>query len=193
MANNNDGMNEFIVGGFIFVMIAIALMVAGVVVALIAVAGFVINEWRKIYRYEGKQPVLWLAGITAVMAIPCIIGALEQFRLFAFYLERQNQGDQVLRHGLSAIAYIVALAAPTAAYWLYRLAQPVSHIRVAYIEHWHYAYRKGEITRIERGDNIRATIAQGDAALEEIHANAMRAKSQPAAQSNAAFDVPEQP
>lgn len=193
MANNNDGMNEFIIGGVIVAMIAIALMVAGVVVALIAVAGFVINEWRKIYRYEGKQPVLWLAGITAVLALPCIGGALEQFRLFAFYLERQNQGDLVLRHALSAIAFIVALAVPTGAYWFYRLVQPISHIRVNLIEMFHDQYRRGDITRRERDTQIEKTIATGDDELERMVAESRRQKQQPAARPiGAAFDIPDQ-
>ena len=194
MANNNDGMNEFIIGGVIIAMIAIALMVAGVVVALIAVAGFVINEWRKIYRYEGKQPVLWLAGITAIVAIPCISGALEQFRLFAFHLERQT--DQWLGHAVSAIVFIVVLAVPTAAYWVYRMIQPISHIRVNLIEMFHEQYGRGDITRLERDTQIERTIATGDDELERMVAESRRQKQQPAARPNVLpgqpFDVPDQ-
>lgn len=175
------------------VAIAVAVMIAGVVIALIAVTGFVANEWRKIYRYEGKQPVLWLAGITAVLALPCISSALEHFRLFAFYLERQNQGDLVFRHALSAIAFIVALAVPTAAYWFYRLVQPISHIRVNLIEMFHDQYRSGDITRKERDTQIEKTIATGDDELERMVAESRRQTQQPAARPiGATFDVPEQ-
>jgi hypothetical protein len=195
--SNNQGTNELAIGIMIFVAIAIALAVAGVIIALLAVAGFVFNEWRKIYRYEGKQPVLWLAGITTVLTIPCIHGALEQFGLFVFYLERQNQGGQVLRHALGAIAFIVGIAAPTAAYWFYRLVKPISHIRVNIVEMFHEQYRRGEITRKQRDASLATFIAKTDDELEEMVVNERRNNQQaahtaPQQPASGTFDVPEQ-
>ena len=188
MNQNNAEMQKFILGGTVLAGIVMVLAVVGLLMAIVAVIGFVAVQWRDIFRYEGRKPVLWLLAITVIVAVPCAFWA-NQFVQMAARAPDKTAGM------LKAWAFFTMLvpAAPTVLYWLYRKIKPVSHIRVAYIEHWHNAYRKGEITRIERGDNIRATIAQGDAALEKIHANAMRAKSQPAAQSNAAFDVPEQP
>lgn len=175
----------------IMVAIAVALMVAGVIIALVAVTGFVLNEWRKIYRYEGKTPVLWLAGVTAVVALPCIGGAAEQFRLFSFHLERQS--DQWIAHALGAIAYIVAIAIPTGGYWLYRMIQPISHVRIALIEMWHDQYKKADITKRERDTKIAQTIATGDEELERMVAESRRQPQQPVRQHvGSAFDVPEQ-
>lgn len=190
MSQNDTEMQKFILGGTILAMIVMALVVAGIFMAMAAVAGFVFYQWRDIYRYEGSKPVLWLLVITAILAVPCLIAAYDQFQVGNFLLKRKD--DRWIGAMLLAVAYVLGLAVPTAFYWLYRKIKPVSHIRVAYIEHWHEAYRKGEITRIERGANIRETIAKGDVALEEIHARSLQRQQRPTPQSGSAFDVPGQ-
>jgi len=187
--NDQQAAMQLTVGVMIMIAIAIAVMVAGVVIALLAVTGFVLNEWRNIYRYEGKRPVRNLAILTAIVAVPCLAGALEQFHLFTVYLEYQS--DQWIIHAFGAIIYIVVIAIPTGAYWLVRLVRPVSHVRIAVIEHWHDEYANANITKHERNENIAETIAMGDEALEKMVAASRRPPAQTIVQ-NHVFDVPEQ-
>lgn len=191
MNNDNQFAMQVGLGLTVMMVVAIVLAVAGVIVALIAVTGFVLDQWRRIYRYEGKTPVLWLAGITAVVALACVPAAIEQFRLFAYYMERQS--DQAAGYAITAIALIVAIAIPTAGFWLYRKVQPISHVRIALIEMWHDQYRKADITKHERDTKIAQTIATGDNELERMVAESRRQPQQPVRQHvGSAFDVPEQ-
>lgn len=190
MRRNNDGMNELMIGGFVVMMILAALAVAGVIVALIAVAGFVLDQWSKIYRYEGKTPILWLAGTTGAAALGCIPAAIEQFQLFAYHMERNS--DQAMGYAISAIGLIVALAIPTAGYWLYRKVQPISHVRFALINMWHEQYGRAEITKRERDEKIAQTIATGDEELERMVAESRRPQQRVQQHTGSAFDVPEQ-
>jgi hypothetical protein len=64
------------------------------------------------------------------------------------------------------------IAAPTAAFWVYRLAQPISHFRIGTIEHFHTQYQNGDLTRTERDTYIKETIEMGDSALEKSIAHA---------------------
>ncbi len=190
--SNNQGNNELAVGVMIFVAIAIALMVAGAILALIGVTVYVFNAWRKIYRYEGKDPVLWLAGITAFFALFCISGALEEFRIFKFYLQNNGQGEKVILHGFITVSYLGGMALPTVVYEIYRAIKPISHIKIGMVETLRDLYRQGNITRLERNAQLAKLIAIDDDEIERRHTETMRQQQAPRQTGGAAFDVPEQ-
>ncbi len=170
-------------------MIALALVVAGIFMAMAAVAGFVFYQWRDIYRYEGSKPVLWLLVITAILAVPCLIAAYDQFQVGNFLLKRKD--DRWIGAMLLAVAYVLGLAVPTAFYWLFRKIKPVSHFRINVIEMFHHQYQAHEITKADRDANIKKIIAMGDAALEKMIAESQKPAAAPQ-QMGSGFDVPPQ-
>ncbi len=197
MSNQNDAATmQLALGAMVVVAVVIAVAVAGAVLAILAVAAFAISQWRTTYRYEGKQPVLWLALATAIFAVPSTVSAQEQFLEVARWLEYKNhpqQGKELLTHLAGAIGSILLIAAPTAGYWLYRLIKPISHIRIQYINTAHNLYEQGKLTKKERDATIQQTIDMGDDALEESHAQTLRERDNPApAPANNPFDVPPQ-
>jgi len=179
MNNNNDAaIIQFLIGGMVIGFIAMAIVIAGIFIALGAVASFVIAQWLHIYRYEGSTPVWSLLAATFFVAVPCGGVAAEQLELMRFYLDRNN--DQWTGALFTAIISTVLIAAPTAAYWIYRLIKPISHFRIGTIEHWHDQYHQGNITRSERDAFIKQTIEIGDVALEQQISQARRQPETPA-------------
>ena len=71
------------------------------------------------------------------------------------------------------------IAAPTAGYWVFRLAKPISHFRIAAIEQFRAQYDQGDLTRAERDAYIKETIAMGDVAHEQRVAQSRRKPKTP--------------
>ena len=121
MNNQNDAwMVQFIIYGTALFAVVMVIAIAGAFLAAGAVVIFCVTEWYKIVRYEGYQPIMWLAGITAVAALIGISGAADQLEI-ASQLQARNRPSG--GHVVGAFLYIVAIAAPTAGYWAYRLAR----------------------------------------------------------------------
>lgn len=169
---NNNNNNELAMGIGIMAVVAIVIMIAGIIIALLAVASFVFSQWLHIHRYEGSKPVWWLAGATMIIALPCISSASEQLQLMNYYLDRND--DRSFGALFSALFSIVFIAAPTAGYWVYRLMKPISHFRIATIDQFRAQYQQGDLTRAERDTYIKEIIAMGDEALEKQVAHARR-------------------
>ena len=190
MSQNNAEQQKLVIGFTILAFVAMILLFVGVFMAMIAVASFVFYYWREVFRYEGGKPVLWLAIITGIAAIPLAGAALEHLRLSAIYLDRQN--DKWVSETFTALIFIAAIALPTGAYWLFRKIKPVSHFRVNVIEMFHRQYKEHQITKADRDANIKKIIEMGDAALEKMIAESQRQASNPAPQAASGFDVPPQ-
>ncbi|MEM7172472.1 MAG: hypothetical protein AAF530_20055 [Pseudomonadota bacterium] len=191
MSNQNDAATaQLSIGLMIAIVIGVALLFAGVVIVLLGVGAFVLSQWYSIYRYEGKKPVLWLALSTGILAFPLIFNAIDEAKLFSYYMSGSGHGDKAMKHGFLAIGSIVLISIPTAGYWLYRIIKPISHIRESLIDQTHENYSQGNITRIERDGQIALILEKGDDVLEKMVAESRRDK-QPASSQNP-FDVPPQ-
>lgn len=189
MANNNDQwQTEFIIGGTILFAVVILIAIAGAFLAAGAVLVFCVNEWRKIIRYEGWQPIQWLGGITAFVALIGISAAATELDLAS---QAQARNRPSGNHIFLAMVYIAMIALPTVGYWIYRLIKPLSHVRINIVELLDQDYRQGKITRLERDTETKKYISMSDDELEAMAVNARRAREQQAASAPAPAPPPQ--
>ncbi len=191
MANNNDQWQaEFIIGGTIIFAVVILIAIAGAFLAAGAVLIFCVNEWRKIIRYEGWQPIQWLGGITAFVALIGISAAVTELDLAS---QAQARNRPSGNHIFLAMVYIAMIALPTVGYWIYRMIKPLSQIRINIVENLDHDYRQGKITRVERDTTTKQFIAMTDDDLEAMAVKSRRERAQQQAAPAPAPTPPPQP